>query len=397
MSKIIVKFAVVGLLAVTIVASCYQYLKQPNRKDFFIKLLDKDIACKDAKVVNIEWRLPASEVGGYAYVSNNNDVYIYDIRNNSSVKTPNKTLSYGGGASGLGEDKLIVSPDTKYSAFIDESSQNVKIMSNKTGETSAIPNSKDVTYLTAWTGNSKMLIYYLKGDTIRTKNEGMGGIGAYKNPVTFIKNQNIPGFHIFNIEDGVDAVLYPIENVITTASKKILTRGTDYTKDRIYIFDPDNFNLDLNIIKDNFDDYATGQFTVDNNGVYWAFTNSNHPSGNDPDAEIIYAKFPEKNGKIIASGRWAQVQQPLISPNGKLVAYIQRNTDPNGKYDVYLFDSNKEERRVIANDAYTRQWINDHLIVVEHYRNSANIYGQTSSIELIDLATSQTTIIKDFD
>lgn len=337
------------------------------------------------------WAKPISHRKGYPVLDkavgkeNTMELSIYSL---ADKKTTRVVYTVGrGGTSGLGNTNPLASPDLLYTAFISKDLGNLTIVSNDTLITRDVPDVFNVSDLSAWSPDSKKLIYYIAEDSITERTFGPGGpLGKVK----FDPNLN-SGFFVFDIDSGKNKKLYPVsyfESFIDNS--RILVRTTDqYSKDNLIIFNIDTFEADYEAVKEKFG-YGADQFSLSNDGSRWSYTLSRNPTN---DGNIIYAPFPNKEGEQIDSGDWAEIQFSKISPSGEKVAYSKRDGffEPNfPKYSVFVYDAKTKQKTKYNVEGWVATWIDeDTLIATSSDASKTNDY-----LYLLDLKTGNTNKLK---
>lgn len=328
---------------------------------------DKGQATELAKEekTNSSWQKPDSKEQGFPIPTketkpNTRRFLIYSLSKDKTLPV-DYNVQGAGGAMGYGETSPLASPDLLYTVFINEEDKNLWLLSNETLQAKRITDFGGVSYISGWSKDSKKIIFNIGADSITSQTQGMGGYPETK--IQFKTNLN-PGYFIFNIETGELKKLYPIESFEAFIdNERILTRATDQgSKDRLIVFNTNTFEADYGFVKDKFG-FGNLQFNFTNNGEKWTFTASKNPTN---DAYIVYADFPSKEGETVDSGQWADVQFPILSPDGNKISYSRKEgyiSSGIPKQVAWVYDvKNKTKKGYI--EGWPKVWINNHSLIV---------------------------------
>lgn len=333
-----------------------------------------------AKVENTKnWVLPKSTKQGYPDWDNGK-LSIFDTAN-KVLKNTNISVGWGSGEQDKGSTTPEPSFDLLYTAYIDTNTQDLWVMSNETLEKIKVPESQNVTYITGWSPDSKVLVYYFAPKTVTSAKEGM--MVDFDVAEKFEKN-TMSGFFALDIKTGTQTRIYPIDNVVAVlSSSEIITR---IQEDRLVIFDFENFTADYSSIKGKFG-FGPGQFNFSRDSSLWTFIGSNTPTD---DMYITKAEFPNKQGTIIDAGGWADVQWPILSPDGKKVAYQRAEFSDKFKSNIaalWLVDDSKIPEKLEMGRPLA--WVdNDNLIIDQ----TVEVAGKmASSKALFNITTRKVT------
>lgn len=301
------------------------------------------------------WELPKSTKQGFPD-SQEGKLYIYDIENRE-LRSTNIPVNWGSGAMDLGETTPEASPDLLYTAYIDENTKELWIMSNETLEKVKVPNSQNVTYITGWSPDSKTLVYYFAPRNITSAKDGMM---VDFNVVEKFDNKAEYGFYALEISSGKVTHLKPLDNVVAVlSSSEVITR---FQENRLVIFDIQNYTADYGTVQDLFG-FGEGQFNFSKDGTVWTFISSENPT---EDMHITKAQFPNKTGTIVDSGAWADVQWPVLSSDGKLIAYQRHEYSDEFKSNIAgLWWINEEGRPEKLGMGRPLAWVNNETLIIE--------------------------------
>ncbi len=339
------------------------------------------------------WIKPVSSKKGYPVASgglsasdSTRQFFIYSFSTKELHKV-NQSLVSGGYASGIGTGGPKASPDLLYTAFIDQKTKNLWLLSNETLETKQVTQNGFVAYVSGWSPSSTKIIYQIPADSITARTRGMGGY----QPTKEVFNPNLDsGFFVFDINSGKTKKLYPVEHFETFIDNdRILVRTTDQeSNDRLIVFNINTFEADYGFVKEKFG-YGADQFSFSKNGEKWAYTLSRNPT---TDANIIYADFPDKEGEQIDSGDWAETQFPLISPDGTKLAFSRRDgyAEPGlPNYAVWVYNTSNKEKTKYNVEGWADTWVDENTLVVK----ASNASKKENYLYLLNLESGESTKI----
>lgn len=302
-------------------------------------------------------------------IEKDDKLYLYFPSEKKLEETNFKTVS-GSGSMDIGETDPLASPDFNYSAFINSESKKVNIISHQTKTAYEVPVKCEVDYITTWLKDSKRVIFHCFNQTIEERKFGMM---PWEGTEKFDKD-TISGFVMFNIETGELTHLYPLTSLTTAIdNSKVLVRSTN-RQDRFVTFDVDTFTADYDEISDTFE-FGDTQFNVSEDGSYWAF----HEGGADTETAVnmVLAEVGKENGTTIASGAWANVQWPKISPNAQYVVYQKRvgqNPDGTEINDLILYNVNTKAEKNLGNGSRPFWATNEGIIFYKYTMQKTDVY-----------------------
>lgn len=329
------------------------------------------------------WNKLISTKKGYPIVNpSTNELSIFLIDSNE-LKNIGKKLYWGGGSAGYGSSDPLSSPDSLYTAYIDKSTQELKILSNETLKevVLSIPGEK-VSYISGWSPDNKKIIYHIDQETLATRKTGMM---PWEGKELFNKKLS-PGFILFNIETGERTNLYPVNQFISFIDNdRILVKAgeDEFMGKRLIVFNISTFEADYSFVKEEYN-FGTGQFTFSTDGKKWTYTLSRKPT---EDANIIYADFPNKEGTEVDKGGWADVQFPFISPNGSKIAYWKREgyiRDGVPRTTVWIYDTGSKTKDKYA-EGYVMKWIDENRLIYRIQNSSVS----DSTYYLLNITTKE--------
>lgn len=306
------------------------------------------------------WQKPSSSQKGYPVVKPTNknslygELYIYSL-STKELRQVDKEVQYGSGGDS-GSSNPIPSPNLLHTAFIDTSS-NLWIISNETLEAKKVTQTGGVNFISGWSPDSTKIIYQIFEDTIGIRADGFGGLPQMKEQF----NPNLDfGFFVLDIDLGTTKKLYPLESFQEFIDKyKVLVLHND----NLIIFDINTFEADYNFVKEKFG-FGANQFDISSDGKKWTYTLSRNPTD---DANIIYTDFPQKEGEVIDSGDWTEVQFPKISPSGKKIAYAKRTgyIEPGiPNFAIWVYDATSKSKLKYNVEGFPEHWVDEQTLIV---------------------------------
>lgn len=318
------------------------------------------------------WVKPVSSKKGYPIVKtegeNTKKLYIYSL-SSKTKRLIDIPVAYGGGAAGLGQSDPWVSPDLFYTAFINKETGNLFLLSNETLEKKQVTTNGGIGFITGWSPDSKNILYSVGNDTISTRIQGPIQYPPLK--LTFKKILD-SGYFIFNIDSGKTTKLYPVEYIEGFIdNENLLVRMTEQSyNDYLVVFNINSFEANYALVKEKFG-FGANQFNFTRDGKKWVFTLSRNPT---TDANIIYADFPQKEGMQIDSGKWAEVQFPLISPKGTKIAYVKEEgfvTPGTPRFIVWSYlTADKTKKRLTQGKP--ELWIDETILIISDVNYDKN-------------------------
>lgn len=342
----------------------------------------------------VSWSKPVS-IDQVIPIVKEDTLYLYSLTDKKLQSTQYKT-SWGSGSSGFGQDNPLPSPDGKFVMFINNG-DNHRLYLLAAGSQQALKITEyPVQYITGWSSDSSKILFYADTDNLITRKDvqnemGGGPYPTWETSETFIKG-SASGFHSFNVNNGLDVYLYPIK----TAEKYIdqnrilveLNQHGDEKKKRLVIFNVDTFTADYSTVNYEIKDFAL-QNSFTGNGNYWAINTDDGTTENG--SKIIFAKFPSKQGDLVDSGSWSQVQRPLLNFDGKYLAYTKKGEqlrDGVNANKTLIWDISS--KKIIKElNGYPQYWVDNNtiLIGISEFESNPNSF---SSFSLVNINTQET-------
>ncbi len=348
--------------------------------------------------VGQSWEKPAAN-DRIVPVVKDNKLHWYSLTNKKLNPTEYET-SWGGGESGMGEDTPQVSPDGKYIAFINRS-DNYRLYILAAGSNEAIKiTDYGVNHINSWSSDSsKILVYSQPNNLVISKqSDGMGETIPWETNVDFDK-KTTPGFHSFDVNTGVDTFLYPLltaEKFIDKSRVLVEMQQEDGNNRRLVLFDVDTFEADFSTV--NYPIKSTNlQSTFSADGKWWARATDSGYSGGE--VKIVLSMFPNDEGEVIDTGAWAFVQWPIVSPDGKYVAYLKRGEQiKEGQYAGQFADNtivwDTATKKIIKTLKGTlKYWVDKETLLVGVSEYGSN-FDSFSAFDLFNAKTQTIETIK---
>lgn len=222
-----------------------------------------------------DWVKPESSTKGFVFIdAQSRKFYIYKFKDNKLQVLQIDPL-WGSEAAGTGQSSPFTSPDMLYTAYIDSKDYTLQLMSNETFEHKPVT-SEAVSMITAWSPNSKKIVYYIGEDNVETRKQGQ--VIDYNKPEQFIKGRH-SGFYLFNIDTGETVSLYPLKatDVFMDNDRLISVQWTGPEQPvKSIVFNTSTFTAYYNDVKPSKS--SIGQYNFKDNGTYWTFSYSKDPT-----------------------------------------------------------------------------------------------------------------------
>ncbi|PJA87101.1 MAG: hypothetical protein CO141_01250, partial [Candidatus Moranbacteria bacterium CG_4_9_14_3_um_filter_42_9] len=283
------------------------------------------------------WKAPTSNKQGYPiYSATDKNLKIFDL-GTKTLKDAGALINCCGGELGLGNSDPLVSPDLRFTAYIDGDAHDLWVLSNETLVKTKISTGGNVTYITAWSPDSSKILYYSQKDSLASIKNAM----APWDTVEKFSPQSLSGFVLKDIKTSQTTALTPLDYVIGFVGNGTLLAKTGDASERLVTFDIGKFSADYSLITESFG-FGSMQFSLSQDGKKWAFHYSANPTD---DANIVFASFPQKMGVTVDSGTWAEVQWPVISKDGSKLLYQKADgvIEPGVPQNyVWYYDSSKD-------------------------------------------------------
>lgn len=311
-------------------------------------------------------------------------LYTYSLTQKKLQSTEYKS-SWGSGAAGAGQDNPQSSPDNKMIAFINRGDDRHLYLLAGGSQKAVKITSYPVQYITDWSSDSSKILFYVgEEDVNNRKVTEMGGNLDWNKSESFSKG-SAPGLHSFDIANGVDTYLYPLpssEGFIDTNRILVEAISPDDSKlKKLILFNIDTFVADYSTVSHSIKSFSN-QMSFSRNASVWARTVDD--GGTNNGVKIVFAKFPQEDGDVVDTGAWAFIQKPLISGDGKYLAYTKRGDQiKDGKFAGQYTDKtiiwDTSTKKVIAElPGWPQYWTANNAILIGRTDYGTNPAGFNS-------------------
>ncbi len=320
---------------------------------------------------------------------------IYSLTQKVLQSTEYKT-SWGSGASGLGGDAPISSPNGKLIAFINRGdSSNLYILAAGTQKAIKITN-YPVEYLNSWSSDGSKILFYSGKDNLEVRkiSEGMGADPVWETIEKFGKD-SVPGFHVFNVNNGQDTHLYPVSTSFNFFdSNRIiveLKQDPNSHDTRLVLFNVETFEADYKTVNYPIKSFGR-QMSFSADGKLWARTVDD--GSTDTGVRITVSQFPSETGDIVETAPWAFIQKPLLNSSGRFLAYTKHGEQiKDGQYagqypDTTVIWDSLSKKIIKILPGFPEHWVDENVLLigrVEYGNNPTNF----TSFDLFNTNTGQ--------
>lgn len=292
-------------------------------------------------------------------------LYTYSLSSKKLFQTKYST-GMGNSSSGQGTSDPILSPDGKYIAFINSQDNFSLYVLPGGGEEAIKITDYPVEYINSWSSDSSKILYYSHQNDLSSLKESEGsGLEIVWESVEKFSKKFFSGFHSFNLNSGEDVHLYPLARAEKFIDKnRIVVELEQYqnvNEARLVLFNVDDFTADYATVNYPLK-YFGRQMSFSADGKYWATSFGNTDSG----VNIAFSKFPNQNEIIVDTGSWAEIQWPLLSPDGKYLAYTKRGEQiSQGLWaNKTVFWNSSLQKKVAEIDGYPKYWIDGNTMLI---------------------------------
>jgi hypothetical protein len=287
------------------------------------------------------------------------------------IGTPIKLGVYGGGSLGQGENNPLVSPDLGKIAYFGQDGLHITTGDGKQNQ--LISDQIKDGYFTGWSHDSKKLLVYGQPVLKSPFPSSYDGYGVGSDPDHPLDYEGYASsFYLVDTEKGTIFGLSNLADVRGWIDNDhlLITKPDSKTENfTTYSVKADGYKADI----PNLDSYFGFQESFSQDGKKWAITlaNTGDNSSNSSFSRIVLADFPKIEGNLIDSGTWAEVQQPVISPDGTKVAYVKNSQT--------AFWQNGQTKTLVSNSTNSRPiiWADETHFIYNVWANStsnASIY-----------------------
>lgn len=331
-------------------------------------------------------------------VNVNNILYSFSVED-GSVKEIKKNVGSLGGSLGYGTFGYLFSPDLTKVAVIDEDN-NLTIHSSDGSQVREIESSLNAYALTGWSPDStKLIISAMGSPTIIDGYIPNGPVDpdTILEEQTFEKSSVANGFYLLDLDNGTTSYLGVLDGIQVydwIDNQTLLLFSPNYPNEMYFSFNLQTYTSSSNLT-DVFDGLFSTQTSIarDTSTKKWALGIS--PDGideQDATSRVVLATYPSIEGEVIAEGRFASVQSPHISPDGKKVLYRKYDV-LNGPNYIELYMNGQSQRLF---EGLTLAWVDDNRFIYGVYpkgeENNSND-GAAEKYYQYDLTTRQSTLM----
>lgn len=323
-----------------------------------------------------------------------NTFYVYNFTADRLRMVGKNTAS--GYAAEHGTSGPLESVDSLYTAYIDQNNF-LYIISNGTLEKRLIyqGNKNWYLFITAWSLDSKRLIFAIAPP------DELGGI-----------SDSGVSYMIFNTKDGT-ILTFPADMGLTVGqfvdNNNVIVRVEGERKFITTVLDINTLQLNhqlyerkfgfINTITEQNNSYVAANGSLSRDGYKFAYGigkygldqgYANPPPGLPKESQsmIVYGDVIKKKAIILAKGKWAQYQLPIISPAGGKVAYPEQDTQTLSMSSFWVYNTITGEYRLHKFEQDTRllKWFDENRLLFSlSMSDSAGRYF-ISAYKILDIA-----------
>lgn len=275
-----------------------------------------------------------------------------------------------------GVDSPQASPDFKKIAFVKDG--NLWLISADGINKVQLPENLKGVLISGWSPDSEKLL-------IKARTENISSLFQYfdkdKSNLTkkFDVNLYPEGYYLLNIKKGEGTLLTLVNTQRGFETwinpHKIMLVNKRSTNVDYIDFDLDTFQANGKTLYNKFNDYFGVSFDFDTEGRIWSLRIGNTSSSKNPMgfSKLIYASYPNIEGKLIAEGTWAEIQGHRISPDGKKVIYGTENYGRGSKQSgVWIWENSTNK---FIGDGFINSWLdNDSFIYSKKVGKEYELY-----------------------
>ena len=321
----------IGLIILFTGAALFYFIKpNPKQQSFIQENINRDIGdpkqvvtqASDDKLDLTDFNQAVSESEKSYAVVDQEKVVLIPLDGSGETISLDFDSGYGSGASGFGSSDPLAAPDFKKIALIDKQSKLHLVTADGKSETK-VSDQLTVDYISGWSSDSKKLIFHVYVNTLESQLFPMGPGWEEPDQISLDKGQHSEGFYVLDLEAQTLTDLNVLGEFAFKSwideSRILITLG-GYQDEKIVVFNLETYVTDVKMMRDGLHkDFAT-QYDFSQDGSKWALTW--HGGTNDTtSASIILADFPSVTGKTLMEANFAQIQGPVISPDGLKVAF----------------------------------------------------------------------------
>lgn len=313
----------------------------------------KSVSCESIKFAP----LPQSKRKSYPIVVDHNLILLpIDEKVEGGIKVDSEIES-GNGAIEYGNTSPLPAPNLQTIAYI--KNRFLWLVSADGNRKVSISDKLPTSYISGWSTDSRYLIFSSLGESISQMFEGMGIEDTRQFPKRYLP----VGMYLVDTQKGEVSWLSPISNFVTWLdSNKIIVKDTLYgSVQNNVVFDVENYLADTKTLRDSLSKYFYPQFSVSQAQGKWALA-LGQPGGTAEQksfARIVIADYPNVEGKTIGEGNWADIQWPILAPDGNRLIY-QKYGVVNGPTFVQYWDGRESKRLV---EGHPIMWVDNNRFI----------------------------------
>ncbi len=310
--------------------------------------------------------------------------------------SPNIEVGWGGGSYGLGNSDPIASPDNQKIAAIEGGTGNLLLITADGKQQIRVSNKINVSYISGWSPDSNKLIVYATAPTIKSLFVPEGPVPEDSIPLVqkLSPGSLATGFYLVDLNTNQIEHLSYLDgsNFISWVDADHILLNLEYSGKKYVVLNLKTHEANAELVGKALDPYFGEQISFSSTGEMWALTlaPTELMNGESSESNIVLAAFPSITGEVIGEGKFAQVQGPHISPNGKKVVF-QGYDVANGPNFVYYYDGIETVRLF---EGLPRKWVNDDKFI---YTVSSQVGATnpsfTQSVYIYDTTTNQSTLL----
>ncbi|MCL4208633.1 hypothetical protein KJZ63_03310 [Patescibacteria group bacterium] len=323
-------------------------------------------------------------------------LFFIPITSGIGAFSPSIEVSWGGGAYGLGSSDPIASPDNQKIALIESGTGNLLLVTADGKQQVRVSNQMNVSYISGWSPDSNKLIVYATAPTVKSLFVPEGPVPEESIPLIqkLSPSSLATGYYLVDLNsNNVEHLSYlDGSNFITWVDANNILLNLEYSGKKYVVLNLKTYEANAELVGKALDPYFGEQISFSSTGEMWALTlaPTELMNGESSESKIVLAAFPSVTGEVIGEGKFAQVQGPHISPNGKKVIF-QGYDVVNGPNFVYYYDGSETTKLF---EGLPRKWVNDDKFI---YTVSSEVGATnpsfTQSVYVYDTTTNQSTLL----
>lgn len=323
-------------------------------------------------------------------------LFFIPITSGIGAFSPSIEVSWGGGAYGYGNSDPIASPDNKKIAMIESGTGNLLLVTADGKQQVRVSSQINVSYISGWSPDSNKLVVYATAPTVKSLFVPEGPVPEESIPLVqkLSPSSLASGYYLIDLTNNQIEHLSYLDgsSFIAWINPDSILLNLEYSGKKYVVLNLKTHEANAELVGKALDPYFGEQISFNLTGEVWALTlaPTELMNGDNSEAKIVLAPFPSVTGQVIGEGRFAQVQGPHISPNGKKVIF-QGYDVVNGPNFVHYYDGNETVRLF---EGLPRKWVNDDKFI---YTVSSEVGATnpnfTQSVYVYDTTTNQSELL----